>query len=203
MTNKQRAFHIKAMMIFFLSFFCLVSQAQNADIQILKNISTHRSPSDNDFNRFISKTAPYISVGVPVLMYGVGLIRHDKDLQRNSIQIGIAVGVTVAETYALKYIVNRPRPYNKYPELTHVETENTPSFPSGHSSSAFALATSLSLNYPKWYVVVPSMAWAGLTGYSRMYLGVHYPTDVLAGAVLGVGTSWLTWKVNKALQKRK
>ncbi|ULT24063.1 phosphatase PAP2 family protein [Sphingobacterium sp. E70] len=45
----------------------------------------------------------------------------------------------------------------------------------------------MSRAYSKWYVVAPSLLWAGSVGYSRMYLGVHYPTDVLAGAVLGLG----------------
>jgi membrane-associated phospholipid phosphatase len=203
MNNLRKVFLMKTITVCFLLGIMPQLQAQNFDYQVLKNLSQRRSPADNNFNQFMSKTAPYISVGVPILMYGIGLAKHDKDLQKQSLQIGVAVGATLVETYALKYIVNRPRPYNTYPDLTHVDSENTPSFPSGHSSATFGLATALSLNYPKWYVIVPSMAWAGLTGYSRMYLGVHYPTDVLAGAAIGIGTSWATWKINKALQKRK
>ena len=112
------------------------------------------------------------------------------------------MAATIVETYALKYIVKRPRPYITHPDINALNTEGSPSFPSGHTSAAFGLATSLSLHYPKWYVVVPSFAWAGLTGYSRMYLGVHYPTDVLAGAALGASTAWLGWKINKVWQKR-
>ena len=178
------------------------TQAQNFDYQILKNISTRRSPADNSFNKFMSNTAPYISVGTPVLMFGIGWIEHDADLQKKSFEMGVSVAATVVETYALKYIVKRTRPYITYPDLNPVATEGTPSFPSGHTSGAFALATSVSLNYPKWYVIVPSMTWASLTGYSRMYLGVHYPTDVLAGAALGAGTAWASWYVNKKWHKK-
>ncbi len=192
----------KCLIIFLFSFFLIGLQAQNADYQILKSISNYRSPADDGFNHFISNTAAYISVGTPILMYGIGLIEHDKDLQNKSLEIGVTVAATIVETYALKYIIKRPRPYITYPDLSHLATEGTPSFPSGHTSAAFALATSASLNYPKWYVIVPSFAWAGLTGYSRMYLGVHYPTDVLAGAALGAGTAWLGWKVNKLWQKK-
>ena len=71
--------------------------------------------------------------------------------------------------------------------------------PSGHTSGAFATATALSLKYPEWYVIVPSYLWASSVGLSRMHLGLHYPTDVLAGAVLGAGSAYLTYKVNEWL----
>ena len=77
------------------------------------------------------------------------------------------------------------------------------SFPSGHTSFAFATATSLSIKYPRWYVIAPSYLWAGAVGYSRMNLGVHYPSDVLAGAMLGAGSAWLTCKVNDWYWKKK
>lgn len=193
---------LKWIILFLLSFFIGEAQAQSTDYQILKNISKRRSPADDGFNHFMSNTAAYISVGTPILMLGIGLIEHDKDLQNKSLVIGASVAATIVETYALKYIVKRSRPYITYPDINALDTEGSPSFPSGHTSAAFGLATSLSLHYPKWYVVVPSFTWAGLTGYSRMYLGVHYPTDVLAGAALGVGTAWLGWKLNKAWQKK-
>ena len=202
----NKTFHfgsLRYLIIFLFSFFIIILQAQNADYQILKNISKHRSPADDGFNHFISNTAGYISVGTPILMYGIGLIEHDKDLQNKSLEIGVTVAATIVETYALKYIIKRPRPYITYPDLSHLDTAGSPSFPSGHTSAAFALATSASLNYPKWYVIVPSFAWAGLTGYSRLYMGVHYPTDVLAGAALGAGTAWLTHCLNKKWRAKR
>jgi membrane-associated phospholipid phosphatase len=75
--------------------------------------------------------------------------------------------------------------------------ESSASFPSGHTSIAFATATALSLKYPKWYVIAPASIWACSVGYSRMNLGVHYPSDVFAGAVLGAGSAFLTYKINE------
>jgi membrane-associated phospholipid phosphatase len=75
--------------------------------------------------------------------------------------------------------------------------------PSAHTSSAFATATSLSLAFPKWYVVVPSFVWASSVGYSRMHLGVHYPSDVLVGALVGSGSAFLTQKANQWLNKKR
>jgi membrane-associated phospholipid phosphatase len=74
--------------------------------------------------------------------------------------------------------------------------------PSGHTSTAFATATSLSMAYPKWYVIIPSYAWASSVGYSRMHLGVHYPSDVFIGAIVGSGSAFLTHKANQWLEKK-
>ena len=53
----------------------------------------------------------------------------------------------------------------------------------------------------KWYVAIPAYLWAGTVAYSRMYLGQHYPSDVLAAAVIGAASSyvtrWLTKKIFK------
>lgn len=51
--------------------------------------------------------------------------------------------------------------------------------------------------YPKWYVIAPAFLWAGSVSYSRMYLGVHYPTDVAAGAALGVGSTFILQSLKK------
>ena len=177
--------------------------SQNIDYQILKDLNKYQSPSDNRFNQFISDAAAPLSIGTPLVMFGVGLIQKNQDLKSKGIQTGIAFALTLGETYALKYLINRPRPYLTHPDLKNVTTEGSPSFPSGHTSSVFSIATSLSVNYPKWYVIVPAYTWAAATGYSRMYLNVHYPSDVLVGALLGSGTAWLTWKINKKWQKKK
>lgn len=179
------------------------SNAQSFDYQALKDIEKWRSPSDTRFNHFISDGAGYVSVGTPLVMFGIGLLNHDADLRKKGFDIGLAVGVTIVETYALKYAISRPRPYITHPDLSPLGHENSFSFPSGHSSAAFSFATSLSMNYRHWYVAVPAFAWATATAYSRLYLGVHYPTDVLTGAVLGVGTAWITHKVNKKWQQKK
>jgi membrane-associated phospholipid phosphatase len=57
--------------------------------------------------------------------------------------------------------------------------------------------------YPKWYVVVPSFVWASSVGYSRMHLGVHYPSDVLVGAMVGSSSAFLTQKANQWLNKKR
>ena len=194
-----------ALILFFQTLNLVKINAQNFDYQTLKNIEKIRSPSDTKINHFLSDIDAPICIGAPILIYGVGLIQKNEKLKAQGLEFGVAFAATVAETYVLKYMVNRPRPYVTHTDLVPLSSESSRSFPSGHTSSAFSLATSLSLNYPKWYVAVPAFAWATATGYSRMYLGVHYPTDVLAGAALGAGTAWLTHVLNKkwAISKRK
>ena len=103
----------------------------------------------------------------------------------------------------MKYIINRERPYITYPYLEKASDGGSPSFPSGHTEAAFATATSLSLAFPKWYVIAPSYIYAGSVGYSRMHLGVHYPSDVLAGALVGTTSSYFTYRANKWLKGKK
>lgn len=101
--------------------------------------------------------------------------------------------LTAAATSAVKNIVRRPRPYKCCPDtLRCLQPVTGFSFPSGHTSFAFSAATSLSLLYPKWYVVAPAYLWAASVGFSRLYIGAHYPTDVLAGALLGTTCALLT-----------
>ena len=74
--------------------------------------------------------------------------------------------------------------------------------PSGHTSTVFAAATSVSILYPKWYVIAPSYLFAASVGYSRMYLGVHYPSDVLIGAIIGTASSLGAHLLFKQLKKK-
>ncbi len=88
----------------------------------------------------------------------------------------------------VKVAVHRMRPYDRYMDLIPlVGPEKDFSFPSGHAGCAFATAGALFLNLPKErrFFGVVSLVFAFLMGWSRLYVGVHYPTDVIAGMVIG------------------
>ena len=186
-------------------FFSAISpflNAQNTDIELLRTIH-NSSPGLRTYSEFMSGTTKIVSVSVPVVMATAAFIQKDDDLLKDAIYVGASMGVNTVITYALKYSVNRERPYLTYLDLNVPDLyESSASFPSGHTSLAFSTATALSIKHPKWYVIAPAYLWAGSVGYSRMHLGVHYPSDVLAGALLGTGTAFLTFKVNEWLNRQ-
>lgn len=182
----------------------LTTRSQNADVKILSSIYNDSSSFKNKSTKLISTSVAPLSIAAPAAMLIVGLIKKDSVLIHNGIKTGGAILLTTIVTTALKYGINRTRPYNEYPTLFHARTHtNQYSFPSGHTSSAFSTATSLSLAYPKWYVIAPSYLYACGVGYSRMYLGVHYPSDVIAGAIIGTACSFLSFKIEKWLMTKK
>jgi membrane-associated phospholipid phosphatase len=175
---------------------------QNLDIDLLKHINVDRNRSLDGSFKVITNSAAPVSIATPVILCGIGLINHDSTTIRNSLTIGSSIAVTVILTTIAKYTFNRPRPFETYPFIEKESGGGSPSLPSGHTSEAFALATSVSLNYSKWYIIAPSFLWAGAVGYSRMDLGVHFPSDILAGAILGSACAWVTFKVNKRLNHK-
>ena len=192
----------RGLLIFLLFLIPTAILSQNIDVRLLKSINSEETlPSDKYF-RFITNSDAYAVIGTPIVLAGAGLIRDDEKMLRNAFVMAAASIVNAGVTTALKYSINRKRPFEVYPDIAKKAKAGSPSFPSGHTSSAFATATSLSLSYPKWYVIVPSFAYAGTVAYSRMYLGVHYPSDVAAGALIGSGCAYITYKVNKALQNK-
>jgi membrane-associated phospholipid phosphatase len=191
-------------LIFFILFFIPVSlSSQNADIRLLRTINSSETLPSDDFFRFVSNSEVYIVIGTPAILATTGLLTDDSKMIRNAVVLLAGEAINTGLILALKYSVNRDRPYLTYPDITQKISVGTPSFPSGHTSSAFATATSVSLAYPKWYVIAPSFTWAGAVSYSRMHLGVHYPTDVLAGAVIGAGSAYLTYKINQRLNIKR
>jgi membrane-associated phospholipid phosphatase len=191
--------------LFFLCLFSWKISAQHLNTHLLQNIYGPIQPTNVSVEKFLSSTATPVSLALPAGLLIAGFSTKNKTLQSQGWQAlgGFVIGNAV--TQITKRIVLRERPFIAQPSLfvARIEGEEPNySFPSGHTTTAFATATTLAINYRKWYVIVPAYAWAGAIGYSRMRLGVHYPSDVLAGAVTGAAGAWLSYKIQKKWQQR-
>lgn len=192
---------ISCTFFFLLSVF--IASSQNIDIDILNKINSNRNATLDPTFKAITNTAVPLSIATPVVLYSIGLIKKDSLIKQKALIVSETFLASAFITLASKKIIKRERPYLRYAQLEPVVFENSYSMPSGHTSTAFATATSLSLAYPKWYVIAPSFIWAGSVGYSRMHLGVHYPSDVLVGALVGSVSAYLTSKANQWLNKNR
>ena len=122
----------------------------------------------------------------------------------------------IVTNLCLKPLVGRTRPYEVIEGLTRIiEKQSDRSFPSGHTANSMAVGVSLwlvsrkyellgdkKLYFPKtagWAVLV----WSVLVGLSRLYVGVHYPTDVLGGAIIAIINAVIVLGVYKKLIEKK
>ena len=123
---------------------------------------------------------------------GAWLIRDTNDFT-DAYRLTVTAAATYGAVIGLKEWIERPRPYRVMPGIEARNPEFQPrgpqydsfALPSGHAALSFALVTSWSLSHPKWYVIAPGATWATSVALSRVWLGVHYPSDIVAGALLG------------------
>ena len=141
------------------------------------------------------KGVAFVAVGA------LGDVRARRQLPVASLIAAVSVGIGSLVVALLKETVHRPRPAHADPGIdTVVGTPGSPSFPSGHTATAFAAAAVVGAFYPRlrW----PLYALAALVGMSRIYLGVHFALDVVAGAILGLSIGLgIVWAVRKGRQR--
>jgi membrane-associated phospholipid phosphatase len=194
----KRAYKPVVLVLFFQLVFCSnhsYAQAQSQspiqqfDDRVLIDLQNQRTPEQTNVFMFLSSTNRYVDIGIPAGMLIGGIIGNNEQLRQNSLFVASSTAVSYGLNFLLKKLIKRRRPFDQNISITPVYRAQDYSFPSGHTSSSFATVTALSMAYPKWFVIIPSYLWAGSVSYSRMYLGVHYPSDVAAGTVLGVGSA--------------
>lgn len=175
---------------------------QNADISILLYIQEHiRKEWMNGFWRAIT----FLGDGGWFWIFLAVVLLIMKKTRKAGAAAGIALVIGALITnVCLKNMVARVRPYDTYSALIPIVTKPIDwSFPSGHTCASFASAFVYFRLLPKKYGI-PALVLACMIAFSRLYLGVHYPTDVLAGFLIGLLASVLAvWMVRRFYDHKK
>jgi membrane-associated phospholipid phosphatase len=188
---------------FFLYVFPAKSFSQNLDIDILKPINLHATWLKTNYLELCVSSVSDLSLGTPVTVFAYGLLKHDRQTERDGIYMAVAYLASGIVVQTTKRLYDRERPYQQYAFIVKRDDESGgTSFPSGHTTAAFCTAGSLAFRFPKWYVIAPAYVWATCVGWGRMYQGVHYPSDVLAGAIIGTGAAWAGYELEKCMNKK-
>jgi len=153
----------KALVILLLGLYALGGKAQQP---LTDNALFHKNNGD------------VLVVALPTLALGSTFIWQDG--QKGTLQFSKSLASTIALSYALKFTISKERPNG----------ENNYSFPSAHTSVAFASAAFVKKRYG-WEYGLPAYALAGYVGYTRIKANKHDGWDVLAGAAIGTGMSYL------------
>lgn len=126
----------------------------------------------------------------------------NKKTRAAGIVLFLTLAVNAVATGVLKEVVDRPRPFVTYPDIEPLyhTTSLYSSFPSGHASFTFAFATIMAIYFPKYKI--PLIAFAVIMAFTRVYGFVHYTTDVIAGAALGIIVALIVYKVYTKLAKK-
>lgn len=109
----------------------------------------------------------------------------------------------LATNITIKPLVQRGRPWLDWPIVPLVTEKDPNSFPSGHTCAAFAASMSWVRTLPWRWGRAAALVLAVCMGLSRLYVGVHYPSDVLAGALVGALCAWAVWKAYQIYVNKK
>ena len=170
----------------------LLEDAERVDAALYAALARTPTPTLDEGMARLSRAADYSRLWVAS---AVGLAALGGERGRLAAKLGVA-SVGVAATVvniALKPLGRRTRPARaaeEVPLARHVRMPSSTSFPSGHSATAFAFASAVGRVHPQ--AAVPLRGMAALVAYSRVHTGVHYPGDVVAGALVGTALAELT-----------
>jgi len=166
------------------------------DYDIFKSINDFTSRHDGieDILSFIAQDAHYIFVALLTALFLVPTRWGSPNLRRGVVAAAVAAGVALLVAHGITILWDRPRPFVAHPHYTHllISHGTDPSFPSDHATGAFAIAVSLLLRSRRvgWF----ALAFAVVVAFARVAVGVHYPSDVLGGALIGTAAALLVWQ---------
>jgi undecaprenyl-diphosphatase len=154
---------------------------------------SHKSDRFEDVLQFIALYGQYFFV---LLLAGLFLIRGEwasRNARHGVIAAGFSAALALLVAQLIAGLWDRPRPYVAHPGDSYlfIAPSHDPSFPSDHATAAFAIAMAIWLRSRRAGEIAFVMA--GLLAVSRVAVGTHYPSDVLAGALLGIASALVFW----------
>lgn len=175
----------------------------NIDVKIFRSFNNIDSKFVFYMTDITNKAITPVVIAAPVGLYIGSKIDNNAYGENSAVLLALSELTTAGVTQGLKYLVKRPRPFRTLNSVYISDTsaiEGSYSFPSGHSSASFSIATSLTLSYPDEPVLIAGLyTYAVITSLGRIYSGVHYPTDVFAGMVIGAGSAALIYSLRKPI----
>lgn len=173
------------------------------DIELLGLINSGRIESFDIFLAMLSQSAYYLCIVAVAIVGLLAYFRKSKKLGATFYLICISLVLNTTVTLLLKYAILRPRPFLIDTSIIVLSTANSPSFPSGHATTAFLMffCAMFYLKQKRVFLVF-IFIWAVLISYSRIALGVHYPSDVLGGIVLAFFSSMTVYCFAETLPQK-
>ncbi|MEO8664454.1 MAG: phosphatase PAP2 family protein [Ignavibacteria bacterium] len=180
---------------------------KNVDVKIFRTFNNIHSKFVHTLINITNISLTPVSIGAPAGLYITSRINKNHYDESSAVLLGLAEMTNGVVTFGIKQIFKRDRPYRKLNGVYLSDTSavsGTFSFPSGHASGAFVIATSLTLRYPdKPLLIAGLFTYATIVSLGRMYWGVHYPSDVLTGMLVGAGSAALIYSLRVPIIKAK
>jgi membrane-associated phospholipid phosphatase len=169
-----------------------LQDAERVDVALYAAIAQTPTPALDRAMARLSHAADYsrLSLASAAVLAATGGRRGRRGAALGLASVGVAASIV---NLAVKPLGRRRRPdrvAEQVPVARHVRMPSSTSFPSGHSAAAFAFATGVGHALPT--AAIPLRALAALVAYSRVHTGVHYPGDVVSGALMGTAVAQLT-----------
>lgn len=135
--------------------------------------------------------AEFLFLGLIAVWFLYGWVRGRAQDRQGALTAFVAACGALTAIQVINHLWHRPRPFLAHPDTVHllIARSGDPSFPSDHAAAAFAIAVTCCFFHRR--LGLATLAVAALLAYARVYVGAHYPTDVLAGAALGALLAWL------------
>jgi undecaprenyl-diphosphatase len=158
----------------------------------LDRFSVHHDSFEDVLRAYVSASEVIFALVIVALLVLVPGTRRAV-ARRAGAAAAASVAVALLVTHLLAGAIDRPRPFVAHPATIHPFLSHAadPSFPSEHAAAAFAIAVAVACRAKAWGAVL--LVLAAVLAAGRVFLGLHYPGDVLAGAVVGAVTGIVSW----------